>query len=169
MDALSVQKYFERDHDRLDELFRRFQGLKDYDYLKAKERFREFKTGLQRHIIWEEEILFPLFEAKTGVSGYGPTEVMRQEHRQIKHLLETIRSKVQMVNVESEKEELELVEVLGQHNWKEEKILYPAIDQALSDEDRREVFARMERVPREAYDYCCEGRVEASGAVAKGK
>ena len=64
---------YEQDHDRLDELFKTFQQLKRSDFPKAKEAFKEFKFGLQRHIVWEEDLLFPLWEKKTGMSEGGPT------------------------------------------------------------------------------------------------
>ena len=72
-----VSEFFGQDHDRLDELFKTFQKFKRSDFAKAKEAFKEFKFGLQRHIVWEEDILFPLWEEKTGVSDGGPTFVMR--------------------------------------------------------------------------------------------
>lgn len=156
MKTLSIQAYYQKDHDRLDALFKAFQGLKRRDVSSAQKRFREFKTGLQRHIVWEEEILFPLFESKTGLRNAGPTEVMRMEHRQIKRFLDAMHDKVQQRNIGTEAEETALLDTLGAHNEKEEQILYPAIDRLLSDEERREVFTRMERVPRAAYDRCCE-------------
>ena len=86
----SVQETFAADHDRLDGLFAAFQTTKRSDYLRAREFFKEFKFGLQRHIVWEENILFPEFERKTGMVNTGPTEVMRQEHRLIRDRLEAI-------------------------------------------------------------------------------
>ena len=84
MNEQSVSIYYGQDHDRLDDLFTKHQQLKRTDFAKAKEYFKEFKFGLQRHIVWEEDILFPLFEEKTGMRGGGPTAVMRMEHRIIK-------------------------------------------------------------------------------------
>jgi iron-sulfur cluster repair protein YtfE (RIC family) len=46
------------------------------------------------NLIWEENILFPLFEAKAGMRGSGPTAVMRAEHRRIGDCLEAIYQKV---------------------------------------------------------------------------
>ena len=54
----TITAFFEQDHDRLDELFKTFQQLKRSDFAKAKEAFAAFKIGLQRHIVWEESILF---------------------------------------------------------------------------------------------------------------
>ena len=73
----TISEFYEQDHDRLDELFKTFQKLKRSDFAKAKEAFKEFKFGLQRHIVWEEGVLFPLWEEKTGMSEGGPTFVMR--------------------------------------------------------------------------------------------
>jgi len=35
----TISKFFEKDHDRLDELFKTFQQLKRSDFPKAKEAF----------------------------------------------------------------------------------------------------------------------------------
>src|SRR6516165_10005127 len=101
----SVQTAFAADHDRLDGLLVNFQTWKRSNFEQAKEFFKEFKFGLQRHIVWEETILFPLFEQKTGMVGYGPTEVMRAEHRQIGEHLEAVHWKVQRQDPDSDPEE----------------------------------------------------------------
>jgi regulator of cell morphogenesis and NO signaling len=151
----TISKFFEKDHDRLDELFKTFQQLKRSDFPKAKEAFKAFKSGLQRHIVWEEDLLFPLWEEKTGMSDSGPTPVMRNEHRQIGQLLEAIHSKVAVQNPDSDQEEQALLDILGSHNRKEERALYPAIDQVAGLEDRDTVFQNMENIPEERYKLCC--------------
>jgi regulator of cell morphogenesis and NO signaling len=151
----TISKFFEKDHDRLDELFKTFQQLKRSDFPKAKEAFKAFKSGLQRHIVWEEDLLFPLWENKTGMSDSGPTPVMRNEHRQIGQLLEAIHGKVAAQNPDSDQEEEALLDILGPHNRKEERALYPAIDQVAGPEDRETVFQNMENIPEERYKVCC--------------
>jgi regulator of cell morphogenesis and NO signaling len=151
----SVQTSFAADHDRLDELFIQFQKTKRLDCAKARELFKEFKFGLQRHIVWEESILFPLFEKKTGMYQTGPTEVMRQEHRRIGELLEAIHKKVQQKDPNSDVEEQALLDALSNHNQKEEAVLYPTLDRLTNDEERTEAFTAMEKVPEEAYRTCC--------------
>ena len=147
MDEKKVAPFYADDHDRLDEHFKCFQKNKRQDYALARECFEKFKFGLHRHITWEEEILFPLFEEKTGMTDGGPTFVMREEHRQIKALLEEVHKKVQRQNPESDQEEQQLWDVLKQHNQKEEAILYPAIDRAASDEEREGIFKKMKTDP----------------------
>ena len=77
----TVSAFFEQDHDRLDEWFRTFQQLKRSDFAKAKDAFKEFEVGLQRHIVWEEDLLFPLWEEKTDMSEGGPTFFMLHAER----------------------------------------------------------------------------------------
>ena len=151
----TICEFYEQDHDRLDELFKTFQKLKRSDFAKAKEAFKAFKFGLQRHIVWEEDVLFPLWEEKTGMSEGGPTFVMRAEHRQIGQQLEASHGKVADQNPDSDQEEQALLDLLGPHNMKEERVLYPAIDQLTSAEDRETVFRNMKNIPEERYKLCC--------------
>lgn len=151
----TISAFFEQDHDRLDELFKTFQKLKRSDFAKAKEAFKEFKFGLQRHIVWEEDLLFPLWEAKTGMSDSGPTFVMRAEHRRIAEQLEAIHRKVAEQNPDSDREEESLLSLLGSHNVKEEQVLYPAIDQVTTPEERQDVFQKMNAIPEDRYRVCC--------------
>jgi len=150
----TISAYYEQDHDRLDELFKTFQQLKRSDAAKAKEAFEAFKVGLQRHIVWEEELLFPLWEEKTGMSEGGPTFVMRKEHRLIGQQLEAIHDKVAEQNPDSDQEEQVLLGLLGAHNMKEERVLYPSIDQVTSAEERETVFREMKSIPEDRYHGC---------------
>lgn len=151
----TISETFQQDHDRLDRLFQTFREKKRSDFAAAKEAFKEFKFGLQRHIVWEEEILFPAWEEKTGMSEGGPTMVMRREHRQIGDALEAIHAKVQAQNPESDAEEHMLLNVLSAHNMKEERVLYPAIDQVTAEGDRGRIYRAMEDIPEERYQTCC--------------
>ncbi len=155
MSNQTITNYYEQDHDRLDELFKQFQASKREDYSHAKDCFREFKLGLQRHIVWEEEILFPLFEEKTGVKDIGPTAVMRMEHREIKEALEAIHEKVRQADPKSDAEEAQLLDILKQHNDKEEQVLYPAIDKLIDETEKANVFRAMQEIPEERYAHCC--------------
>jgi regulator of cell morphogenesis and NO signaling len=157
----TISGYFQADHDRLDQLFKDFQKFKRTDYARAKECFVQFKFGLQRHIIWEEEVLFPLFENKSGMHDYGPTAVMRSEHQQIGKCLEDIHKKVQKSNPESDQEEDALIEVLKLHNQKEELILYPAIDRMITREESKLAFVQMKNIPESRYETCCSHSVGA--------
>jgi iron-sulfur cluster repair protein YtfE (RIC family) len=155
MNELTVQAPFAEDHDRLDGLLETYRRLKRTDFPRAKAAFKEFKTGLQRHIVWEEQILFPRFEEKTCMREIGPTAVMRAEHRQIGAALEALHDKVRHQDPDSDAEETRLLDLLAAHNEKEEHVLYPSLDRLLSPEEQVAVRKEMEDVPEEAYRTCC--------------
>lgn len=154
----SIAGFMQDDHDRLDKIFREFSRMKNKELKKAKPLFHDFKIGLQRHIVWEEEILFPLFEGRTGMHDAGPTFVMRMEHRQIKGFLEGIHDKIAESEVAG-LDELEngLLEVLTAHNEKEENILYPWIDNSLNEEEKGNALFQMKNMSPDKYNKCCGG------------
>jgi regulator of cell morphogenesis and NO signaling len=123
--------------------------------IDSKEAFKEFKIGLQRHIVWEEELLFPMREEKPGMVEDGLTPVMRFEHSQIRQYLDAIHEEVEGRNPDTDREEQALLQLLGSHNRKEERALYPAIDNVTSAEERATVFSSMNAIPKDRYNACC--------------
>lgn len=138
----SINDFMSRDHDRLDEIFKNFVKNRKKKSVQAKELFAQFKQGLETHIGWEEKILFPLFENKTGMEG-GPTMVMRTEHEEIKKHLAEILNKINKNSFGTQKSEKQLVEILTGHNDKEEMILYPWIDDSIDEEERKQSLVKM--------------------------
>lgn len=152
-----VTDFMAQDHHRLDGLFKQFQSAKISDRAKATQAFSEFKRGLQRHIIWEEEFLFPRFEEQTGISEGGPTAVMRLEHRRLKEVLDGIHDRVVAGTMDTGEYEHELADVLLVHNTKEEAVLYPAIDRCVSAKEAAGLIDAMNALPPERYAHCCTG------------
>lgn len=149
----TILRFMSANHAELDSIFNEFMKQQDNDVAKAMPLFQNFKVGLQKHIVWEEEILFPIFEEETGMRGSGPTEVMRMEHRQIKEFLEEIHTKLLGGELEGiDKPENNLLDILDLHNQKEENILYPSIDDLLNDVERGKVFTEMTNIPPEQYE-----------------
>ncbi|MEX5216159.1 MAG: hemerythrin domain-containing protein [Nitrospiraceae bacterium] len=139
----TIVSVFQQDHREIDRALEQYRNRQHNDVQAAKDSFERVLTGLQRHIAWEEQLLFPSWERKSGMTGGGPTQVMRLEHRRIADLLNAIRGKMQVGNIDTEQEEHQLVELLASHNMKEERILYPAIDQIVSPEERAGIFQAM--------------------------
>ena len=146
MPERTISTMFDEDHERLDLLFKSFQTLKRTDLPKAKSVFLEFKAGLQRHVAWEEEVMFPLWEKKSGMTGGGPTIVMRNEHREIGECLESLARKIQAQNPETDHEEEILLDLLDRHNMSEEEVLYPEMDHLITPEEREAAFRAMEKI-----------------------
>jgi iron-sulfur cluster repair protein YtfE (RIC family) len=142
----TVTGYLSWDHDRLDGLLdRATRHVWEAQWLDASQAFGEFERGLDRHIRVEEEVLFPLFEARTGIVG-GPTAVLRAEHREIRQGLALMRRGVDAEDPRAFEEGLAFLRsVLPAHNAKEEHILYPTVDRVLAPKEREAVAARLRR------------------------
>src|SRR6185369_6017791 len=94
----SVTGYLGWDHDRLDEGLRSVSSaVGNGRFAEAAARYEEFERGLLRHLRIEEELLFPVFEARSGMLN-GPTDVMRDEHRQVRMALALMRRGLQQAD-----------------------------------------------------------------------
>ena len=129
-----ISLYLAADHHHCDDLFADAENAvaKD-DWQTAMTLFKAFAAATLLHFTREENILFPAFEERTGIS-HGPTTIMRGEHTEMR---ETLQAMQQALTEQDADAYLGLAEtmlmLLRQHNMKEEQILYPMADQALSD------------------------------------
>lgn len=122
-----VSEYLSADHKRLDALFHGLLDaiVKGKDIEHQQSLFHLFKSGLLRHLHWEEKILFPVFDDLTGLRS-GPTRLLRAEHAEIELMI--IEVEKHMDNGFDTDYLIALSHFIESHNEKEEKILYPAID-----------------------------------------
>ncbi len=156
-----ITNFMSEDHDRLEAIFKQFQHSKKIDPNLSNKLFYDFKIGLQRHIVWEEEILFNYLEnkkkaLKSSASNSNPIALLRMHHTQIKDYLDKIHKKLEDMDMNTDQLESWLIELLNEHNIQEEDIVYPWIDEELSERDIEEAFYRMKNLPKEKYNKCCE-------------
>jgi regulator of cell morphogenesis and NO signaling len=140
-----VTEALERDHDRLDGLLQRaMKALRVGHDEAARAAYNAFRRGLCRHIRFEEELLFPVFEMRTGLPHGGPTSVLRAEHRQIEALLGEIGRALEEAPSTVEDLCRALRDALADHNRKEELILYPGTDRLLTEAQSDALVARIQ-------------------------
>lgn len=144
----TIMDFLGTDHRACDDLFAAAEAAaakKIWD--DARALFKRFHDAMEHHLTMEEEVLFPAFEARTGMTG-GPTQVMRMEHVQMRGLMDDMTNAVASSNRDGY---LGLSETLNmlmqQHNLKEENMLYPMSDQVLSGE-RDGLIQTMESMSR---------------------
>jgi iron-sulfur cluster repair protein YtfE (RIC family) len=142
----TITDFLGSDHRACDDLFASAEAaVAQNNWDSARSLFERFQAAMAHHLAMEEEVLFPAFEARTGMS-MGPTEVMRSEHAQMRGLLQEMAGAV--TNADQNRY-LGLSETLNmlmqQHNLKEENMLYPMSDQVLGGE-RDSLIRAMEAV-----------------------
>jgi DUF438 domain-containing protein len=123
-------------HKHCDEIFASAEeACADGNWDAGGKAFALLLNQLETHFTSEEEVLFPAFEAATGMTS-GPTEVMRGEHRQMRDLLAQMEGALAVRDSDTFGGAAEtLLILMQQHNMKEENILYPMCDNALGASD----------------------------------
>lgn len=122
------------DHDRIDAFGQgAFAARAAGDFEAALSLFGRFRAGLFRHIGFEEDLLFPAVESAAGFPRHaGPTAVMRAEHVEIRAAVQLLERAIGDPSADAESLRERLLAALTPHNEKEEQILYPLADRALS-------------------------------------
>ncbi|MDA8363451.1 MAG: hemerythrin domain-containing protein [Gammaproteobacteria bacterium] len=131
----SICSVFGAHHRHCDDLLNATENLVHRgNWPGAETSLRAFVGAMLHHLDAEESILFPAVEARTG-QVWGPTRIMRMEHQQMCALFENMR---QDIEARDRQHYLGLSEtlltLLQQHNLKEEQVLYPLADRALTGE-----------------------------------
>jgi iron-sulfur cluster repair protein YtfE (RIC family) len=133
---MSVPTQILPDHHRhCDDLFVAAENsVQRGDWAAAAPAFEHFRAQMNAHFEAEESVLFPAFEAATGMSE-GPTGMMRHEHEQMRALLSQLSAACSSRDRDAYTGAAEtLLMLMQQHNMKEENILYPMCDRALGTE-----------------------------------
>jgi len=130
----SLSEQLRRDHARCDALFAEAESLSAAgNWRDCLERTEAFVAAVLQHFEIEERVVFPAFEARTGMRE-GPTRVMCGEHAQMRDVMAALVDAAREVDTLSYEDAAEtLLILLQQHNLKEENILYPMCEQALGD------------------------------------
>src|SRR5689334_21018643 len=142
----TIGTFLSDDHRRLDGLFNQFQRLLEQEAISAGETFSRFMGGLERHIEWEEELLFPQFEQRSGMAGVGPAAVMRSEHRCLKILIDRIQDRLR-AGASLDGLDTQLFDALTVHNRREDKVFYAWLDGLLSEEEAGMLINGMKDMP----------------------
>lgn len=124
-------EFFTADHRACDELWAAVEVAAEAgDTAGARAAFAAFDAATRRHFEMEEEVLFPAFEAATGMT-MGPTRMMRIEHEQMRALLGRMAATAASGLDELVEQGDTLLMLTQQHNAKEEGMLYPMAEAEL--------------------------------------
>ncbi|HLG19254.1 MAG TPA: hemerythrin domain-containing protein [Bdellovibrionota bacterium] len=150
-----IQTFLQQDHREIDEIFmalrREIRMVTDgrpFLVESLRSQFQMFDKRLERHIHWEEDLLFPAVEETRPDLKEGPGYVMRLEHEDIRRLKASANQRLS--NPEPKVEALksaasdleEMFSILKDHNMKEEHVYYPMADELFSASKTGELMKR---------------------------
>jgi hemerythrin-like domain-containing protein len=112
----SLSEYFVGEHRGCDGLWAEVESAVEAGAAESiAAAWRRFDQDLRRHLAMEEEILFPAFEAATGMTqGQMQAAADSGDHQELLDQGDTLHLLIQ------------------QHNQKEEHMLYPMSERALA-------------------------------------
>ncbi len=134
-DRSTVAGVLGKDHDDLEEVFQRFRKAPASNREARTATFAEFARGLRRHIGVEETDLFPAI-TRADPSLEGLVSLLYEDHKLIDTLLRRIEAKIASPSPETGPLESELLNILGDHNIREESFAYPWLDEHLPADQR---------------------------------
>jgi len=129
----TITHYLEADHRYCDEQLAVAETcVAKNSWSAARTAFVEFDRALNRHLDVEETVLFPAFERTPGAPS-GPTNMMRAEHQQIRDIVDSMQGALLANDADDFSGHADVLHILmGQHNMKEESVLYPMADRFLA-------------------------------------
>jgi len=132
----SITSYMQQDHVLIDGIAARAVATAQAgDWAGLEREGGEFLRRLRQHIEVEEEVLFPAFEQRTGMSAGGPSAQMRAEHEQMQPILARMQAAIGAQDAAGYKIASQaLFDILVPHNQKEEQMMYPMLDQAAGED-----------------------------------
>lgn len=128
----------------------RQNGYSEASLAELREATRFIDQEVRVHNEKEEKVLFPVIEQ---VVPYGPTAVMREEHRQLWDALGELTAAIEALQANATDAErltrlvrpaMFIYTLLSDHIAKENDILYPMAEQWLSPEQMAEVAKAMD-------------------------
>lgn len=146
--------------DELEKVNREIQNMESYkadrEEFKKLQHIADHLVGAEPHHKREEEVLFPEMEER-GV--YGPPQMMRMEHDELRSRKRAIKDLAESVNTSdfsAFKKQLDtaarfVVLTLRDHVYKENNILYPMALEVIQEE---EVWQKLKE-ECDRIGYCC--------------
>ncbi len=141
-----VLRHLQRLRKSSEELMRNGYSKKLFDQFQAEVGFIAKEVG--EHNRKEEQALFPVIEHYVE----GPTQVMRQEHKELDKLYQQLVRHVRAITKNKRSTAAlngihetakSIVQLMVNHIHKENSILFPMVQKFLSKEALREVARRM--------------------------
>ncbi|HEX7294957.1 MAG TPA: hemerythrin domain-containing protein [Pyrinomonadaceae bacterium] len=140
-------------HRQLDQEFLEHQrALIRGDLIAALRRLDEYERQLLDHIKDEEEILLPIFGARVEAPVGGSAEIFRNEHIKIRDYVELLKAEIPKLSKAEDREraaifmldsETTFKRLMVHHDNREQKFLYPRLDQVTTEGERAQIFQKL--------------------------
>jgi hypothetical protein len=144
-------------HGQLDQMFIEHQrALIRLDLDRAEQLLNDYQIGLLAHIRDEEILMLPLYRERVNPPVGGAADIFAGEHEKLRQFVALFGQEMAKIRAMDDVElgVLFLIDsqhlfkrLLGHHDTREKKMLYPLLDEVTTEAERQELFARLEFAP----------------------
>ena len=140
----SILSLMVKDHCKLEELISELEEKNKGDFEEMKKAFNKFEWELEKHIFTEEKAIFTDYNPDNVSEGYKMLPELTNHHNFIVNKLNNwrkdIRKKKMLTDIYSFKEFM-----INHRKFEEEKV-YPQLEEALSEEDKHHIAAKINEI-----------------------
>jgi regulator of cell morphogenesis and NO signaling len=144
-------------HTRLDDLFLEHQrALLRLDLMAGLAALEAYELELFAHMMDEEQLMLPLYRERVEPPLGGAAEIFFGEHDKLRQYVALFNDAIKRLQ-RSDDLEKDVIWLLDSqttfkrlhvhHDTREQKMLYPLLDEVTTDEERRKVIATMQLPP----------------------
>lgn len=133
-----------KDHCKIEQLIDNLEANVEKDYPTMTESFNKFEWELEKHIFVEEKAIFTSYNPEDVIEGYKMLPDLTKQHNVILNKLDNMRKDVR--NKRRFTDIYGFKEFLIKHKNFEEKDVYPKLDQALDDKQKKLIVERINEI-----------------------
>ena len=135
--------FIRKDHERVNELFEKFQKSKTSAQNGKRAVFNEIRKELTIHSNLETELFYPELRMSTSEKAEGLVQAATQEHEKIEKLLDEI-ALIGNNEKQFDARVSELIETVNAHIQEEEDVIFPEARETLTEQRLEELGLEME-------------------------
>ena len=143
-EKISILRLMIKDHCKLEKLINDLNEKSKQDFNSMITAFNKFEWEIEKHIFTEEKALFTSYNPEDVIEGYKMLPELTKQHNFIINTINNwrrdVREKRMILNVNNLKEF-----ILNHKNFEEEKV-YPQLDEALPDEEKRNIILKINEI-----------------------
>jgi len=143
-ESISILELMIKDHCKTENLINDLEEKTTQDFNSMVRSFNKFEWELEKHIFTEEKAIFTSYSPEDVAEGYKMLPELTKQHNYIINTLnnwrEDIRKKRIITDVYSFKEF-----IIKHKNFEEEKV-YPKLDEALPEEEKRNIIVKINEI-----------------------
>ena len=143
-ETYSLLQVMVRDHRKIEKLLDTFEEHTKGEYDAMVASFNTFAWELEKHVFVEEKAIFTAYHPEDVVYGYKMLPELTKQHNVILNKLEVMRKDIR--NRRVMKDVYGFGEFLRKHRAFEEEHVYPKLDQALTEQQKKHVIDRINEV-----------------------